>query len=64
MFKRLFPEDFDRALPVIDHSEVDRLLHLQDKWLAAYEQVRGALLGLGLRARRSRPLGGRARGQG
>ncbi|GLC55507.1 hypothetical protein PLESTB_000995000 [Pleodorina starrii] len=38
-FSRLFPEDFDRAVPVVNHREVDQLLRRLDGHVAEYERV-------------------------
>lgn len=38
-FKRLFPDDFERAVPVIRYKEVDQLLMRLDEHLGAYELV-------------------------
>lgn len=38
-FQKLFPESFDRAIPVIRHRKVDMLLVELDKAMWQYEQV-------------------------
>lgn len=43
-FKRLFPEDFDRAIPVIKHYAVDKLLFQMDYHMGQYELVGAAAL--------------------
>ncbi|KAG2500669.1 hypothetical protein HYH03_001435 [Edaphochlamys debaryana] len=36
-FQKLFPDEFDRAIPVINHKEVDQLLSKVDWHMAQYE---------------------------
>jgi hypothetical protein len=62
-FLRLFPEDFDRAIPVINFKEVDLLLMRADQHMAAYEYVSAAGGGPEAGTRGSRVGWGRARGR-
>ncbi|KAG2443726.1 hypothetical protein HXX76_002072 [Chlamydomonas incerta] len=39
-FARMFPDEFDRAIPVIDHKEVDLLLMRADQHMAQYEYAK------------------------
>ena len=38
-FRRSFPESFDRAIPVLNHKEVDLLLLKLDMVMWEYEKV-------------------------
>ncbi|PNW73839.1 hypothetical protein CHLRE_13g574850v5 [Chlamydomonas reinhardtii] len=39
-FARMFPDEFDRAIPVINHKEVDLLLMRADQHMAQYEYAK------------------------
>ena len=39
-FRRIFPDSFDRAIPIIRHKEVDKLLLQLDMAMWRYENVR------------------------
>lgn len=39
-FKRMFPEDFDRAIPVVNHRRIDELMFKLDNHYQKYEKVR------------------------
>ncbi|KAG2438979.1 hypothetical protein HYH02_010771 [Chlamydomonas schloesseri] len=39
-FARMFPDEFDRAIPVINHKEVDLLLMQADNHMAQYEYAK------------------------
>eukprot|EP00798_Chlamydomonas_sp_ICE-L_P017208 gene17208-23528_t len=50
-FKRLFPHDFDRAIPVIRHHHVDRLLSTLDSHMGDYERAKQSYQQSGKRPR-------------
>ena len=39
-FKKLFPYDYERSIPVIKHKEVDQLLFRLDYHMGKFELVR------------------------